>query len=78
LKDAEGFCKEDFSLYSAGVDTWGGFFFLNLNPKDAADTRRSVRSQLGPAVQRVARLSPRGTSNGPQYHLRGRSQLVKS
>jgi Rieske 2Fe-2S family protein len=55
LKDAEGFCKEDFSLYPAGVDTWGGFFFLNLNPKDAFDTHRSVRSQLGPAVQRVAR-----------------------
>ena len=55
LKDAEGFCKEDFSLYPVGVDTWGGFFFLNLNPRDAADTRRSVRSQLGAAVQRVAR-----------------------
>jgi len=55
LKDAEGFCKEDFSLYPAGVDTWGGFFFLNLNSKDATDKQRSVRSQLGPAVQRVAR-----------------------
>lgn len=55
LKDAEGFCKEDFSLYPAAVDTWGGFFFLNLNPKDAADTQRSVRSQLEAAVQRVAR-----------------------
>jgi len=55
LKDAEGFCREDFSLYPVGVDTWGGFFFLNLNPKDAADKRHSVRSQLGPAVHRVAR-----------------------
>jgi glycine betaine catabolism A len=55
LKDAEGFCKEDFSLYPAALDTWGGFFFLNLDPKDAADTQRSVRSQLGAAVQRVAR-----------------------
>ena len=55
LKDAEGFCKEDFSLYPVGVDTWGGFFFLNLNPKDASDKKRSVGSQLGPAVQRVAR-----------------------
>jgi len=55
LKDADGFCKEDFSLYPAGVDTWGGFFFLNLIPKDASDKQRSVRSQLGPAVQRVVR-----------------------
>ena len=55
LKDAEGFCGEDFSLYPVGVDTWGGFFFLNLNPKDASDRHSTVRSQLGPAVQRVAR-----------------------
>ena len=55
LKDAEGFCKEDFSLYPVGVDTWGGFFFLNLNPKDASGEKCDVRSQLGPSVQRVAR-----------------------
>ena len=55
LKEAEGFCKEDFSLYPVGVDTWGGFFFLNLNPKDAAAERRNVLAQLGPAIQRVAR-----------------------
>jgi len=55
LKDAEGFCKEDFALYPVGVDTWGGFFFLNLNPKDTSVKKRSVRSQLGSAVERVAR-----------------------
>ena len=55
LKDSEGFCKEDLSLYPVGVDTWGGFLFLNLNPKDAADQKHSVRPQLGPAVERVAR-----------------------
>jgi Rieske 2Fe-2S family protein len=55
LKDAEGFRKEDFSLYPVGVDTWGGFLFLNLNPKDASAERWDVRSQLGRAVQRIAR-----------------------
>jgi glycine betaine catabolism A len=55
LKDAEGFCKEDFSLYPVGVDTWSGFFFLNLNPKDASVKKRSLRWQLGPTVERVAR-----------------------
>lgn len=55
LKDAEGFCKEDFSLYPVGVDTWGGFFFLNLNSKDALAEMHDVRAQLGPAIQRVAR-----------------------
>jgi Rieske 2Fe-2S family protein len=55
LKDAEGFCKEDFSLYPVGVNTWGGFFFLNLNSKDVLAEMHDVRAQLGPAVQRVAR-----------------------
>ena len=55
LKDADNFCKEDFSLYPVGVDTWGGFFFLNLNPQRASDQQRTVHSQLGPAVERIAR-----------------------
>ena len=55
LKDAKDFCREDFSLYPVGVDTWGGFFFLNLSPKDASDKQRTVRSQLGPAIHRISR-----------------------
>jgi phenylpropionate dioxygenase-like ring-hydroxylating dioxygenase large terminal subunit len=55
LKDAEEFCKEDFSLYPVGVDTWGGFYFLKLNAEDASEKKRGVRSQLGAAVERVAR-----------------------
>jgi len=64
LKDAEGFCKEDFHFYPVGVDTWGGFFFLNLNPKDASAERRDVRYQLGGAVQRICALSPQRAANG--------------
>src|SRR4029077_2732088 len=55
LKEVEGFRKEDFSLYPVGVDTWGGFFFLNLNPQNASSEKRGLRSQLGPAVERVQR-----------------------
>jgi Rieske 2Fe-2S family protein len=55
LKEAEGLRKEDFSLYPVGVDTWGGFFFLNLNSQDASAEKRGVRSQLGPTVERIQR-----------------------
>jgi Rieske 2Fe-2S family protein len=55
LNDAEGFCRENFSLYPVGVETWGGFFFLNLNPREALEKRSTVRAQLGAAVERTAR-----------------------
>jgi Rieske 2Fe-2S family protein len=55
LQDVKGFCKEEFSLYPVGVDTWGGFFFLNLNPKDVSEKNRRVCSELGAMVQRLAR-----------------------
>jgi Rieske 2Fe-2S family protein len=55
LKDAQGFRKEDFSLYAVGVDTWGGFIFLNLNMPAATAGKGGVRSQLGPAVERTHR-----------------------
>jgi Rieske 2Fe-2S family protein len=64
LKDAEGFCKEDFSLYPVGVDAWGGFYFLNLNSRDALAEKRDLRSQLGLAVQRVARYPLAELRNG--------------
>ena len=55
LNDAEGFCREDFSLYPVSVDTWGGFFFLNLTLGQPSEKRVTVCSQLGPAVERIAR-----------------------
>lgn len=55
LNDAESFRRKDFSLYPVGVETWGGFFFLNLNPREALEKRSTVRAQLGPAVARTAR-----------------------
>lgn len=37
LEDQPGFDKSQFSLYPVGVQTWGGFFFLNLSPGTAPD-----------------------------------------
>jgi Rieske 2Fe-2S family protein len=48
---AAGFKKQDFSLYPVGIDTWGGFVFLNLTPTDA----RPLAEQLGGIADRLRR-----------------------
>ncbi len=35
LSAAMGFDKQDFHLYTVGIDTWGGFVFMNLTPAEA-------------------------------------------
>lgn len=52
LEEGDGFCKEELSLYPVGVDSWGGFVFINL----AGNTPRiSLQEQLGGAPERVQR-----------------------
>lgn len=53
--ESEGWVKEDFSLYPVGIETWGGFFFLNLTPPSAGEPAITLRQQLGEAVTRVQR-----------------------
>ena len=53
LGDNEQFYKDEFSLYDIGIDTWGGFFFLNLS--DPSDRAESLAEQLGPIPERVRR-----------------------
>lgn len=55
LKESEGFRKQNFHLYPVGVETWGGFFFLNLSPQLVRTEQRTLSSQLGPVVERIAR-----------------------
>jgi Rieske 2Fe-2S family protein len=71
LNDGESFRREDFSLYPVGVETWGGFLFLNLNPREASEKRHTVRAQLGPAVERIARypLERLQTGHCITYHV---------
>jgi Rieske 2Fe-2S family protein len=52
LRESEGFRKEDLSLYSVGIDTWGGFFFLNLTP----ETVGTLHDQLKKAMTVFARF----------------------
>ena len=44
--------KQDFGLHPVGIETWGGFFFLNLTPGEA---RATFREQLGDVPARLAR-----------------------
>ena len=46
------FRKEDFSLHPVGVETWGGFVFVHLTPRDS---RGDLRAQLGPVPDRLRR-----------------------
>ena len=51
LPAASGFRKQDFHLHPVGVDTWGGFVFLNLTP----DAGKPLMSQLGGIPSRLSR-----------------------
>jgi Rieske 2Fe-2S family protein len=78
LKEAEGFAREEFSLYPVGVDIWGGFFFLNLNLQNLSAEKRGVRSQLGPAVERVQRypLAALRTGRSITYDVAANWKLI--
>ncbi len=51
LAGEPGFDKSLFSLYPVGVDTWGGFIFLNLSPAKAVP----LHAQLAAIPARLAR-----------------------
>ena len=55
LNEDESFHKEEFSLHAAGIQTWGGFFFLNLTPGKALARGYDLAVQLGPIPERVKR-----------------------
>jgi len=54
-KEGDGFCKAEFSLYPVGVETWGGFVFVNLSPESASRDSKTLRTQFGDAIDRVKR-----------------------
>ena len=55
LRESDGLRKQDFSLYPVGVETWGGFFFLNLTPEEAKQAGHTLAWQLGPIPERIQR-----------------------
>lgn len=55
LEEEDGFRREDFPLWPVGVETWSGFFFVNLSPLEAAAEGRTLLQQLGPVPERLSR-----------------------
>lgn len=55
LGESDQFYKEEFTLYPVGLETWGGFIFLNLSPAKAQARGYTLKEQLGPIMTRVQR-----------------------
>jgi glycine betaine catabolism A len=55
MKEDDGFCKADLSLYPVGVELWSGFIFVNLSPDEALAEGRTLRTQFGDSIERVKR-----------------------
>lgn len=77
-KEGEGFCKAEFSLYPVGVESWGGFIFLNLSPTGAAQEGRTLRTQLGETSDRVKRypLAELRTAKRITYEVEANWKIV--
>jgi glycine betaine catabolism A len=55
LSESDGLRKEHLSLHPIGVQTWGGFVFVNLTLDDPP--KHSLAAQLGGAVARVGNFN---------------------
>jgi Rieske 2Fe-2S family protein len=53
LEEDEEFTKPDLRLFPVAVESWGGFYFLNLTPTNRPEYR--LRDQLGPVPDRLSR-----------------------
>ncbi len=78
LHESEGFQKSDFSLYPVGVETWGGFFFLNLSPKEATSEGPNLASQLKNIPERLRRypLAQLRTAKTISYDVAANWKLI--
>jgi Rieske 2Fe-2S family protein len=55
LEDGDGLAKADLSLHPVGVDTWGGFVFVQLTPGEAKAEGRTLAAQLAGVPERLRR-----------------------
>jgi|SRR5208283_3589383 len=77
-KEGDGFCKAEFSLYPVGVETWGGFIFLNLTPEAAPQDGRTLRTAFGEAMNRVQRypLEELRSANRIAYEVNANWKII--
>ncbi len=53
VEDALAGRKQEFGLHPAGLETWGGFIFVNLDPEGAQARGHTLESQSGVFMQRL-------------------------
>jgi glycine betaine catabolism A len=77
-KEADGFCKSDFSLYPVGVETWGGFIFLNLSPETTVRNAKTFHSEYPEAIERVKRypLADLRTAKRVVYEVQANWKII--
>jgi Rieske 2Fe-2S family protein len=68
LEESDGLDKTSHSLFPVGVQSWGGFFFVNLTPEEATARGYPLPSQLGAVPDRLCRY--------PLDQLRSGKRLV--
>jgi phenylpropionate dioxygenase-like ring-hydroxylating dioxygenase large terminal subunit len=66
LDQGDGFTREDFPLWPVGIESWGGFYFLNLSPLEAAAEERTLFHQLGAVPERLRRYPLAELRTGPR------------
>ena len=55
LAEEDGFSRAEFPLHPVGVDQWGGFLFVHLEPGRATVPGATLLGQLGGVPERLAR-----------------------
>jgi glycine betaine catabolism A len=55
LEESDGLARSELSLHPVGVDTWGGFVFLQLTPDEAEARVLTLAAQLGAVPERLRR-----------------------
>jgi Rieske 2Fe-2S family protein len=55
LEESDGLARSELSLHRVGVDTWGGFMFVQLTPIEAEARGLTLAGQLGAVPDRLRR-----------------------
>ena len=55
LDEQNEFTRAQLGLHPVGLESWGGFFFVNLSPGEASSRGYDLRAQLASAAERVRR-----------------------
>jgi Rieske 2Fe-2S family protein len=78
LEEAGGLAKSDLGLHRVGVESWGGFVYLQLTPDEAHARGYTLQAQLGAVPERVRRypLSELRVARRIEYRVAGNWKVL--